>query len=122
MTTATRLDTDMSHWAPTTRHYAVDGGHLAVTVNTFLTATGTDVFYCDETGAAISLTPLAQFAAGTSHNGALEAMGYTVVDDIVDIEPVIEQASEEPAADPVLDILPPEIAAMIANANQETPQ
>lgn len=109
----------MSHWAPTTRHYAVDGGHLAVTVNTFLTATGVDIFYCDETGGPISMTPVAQFADGTNHTAALELLGYTVVDEIGDESATVVGEQVAAQEQSVVDMLPPEIAAMIA-ASQST--
>lgn len=114
MASATRLPTDMSGWAPTTRHYQVDGGHLAVTVNTFLTATGTDIFYADADGVAMSLTPLVQLPDGTGHTEALASLGYTVVDDL-DGDPDTEPAAEPetPTTPPAEPELPPEIAAMI---------
>lgn len=113
MTTATRLDTPTANWAPITRHYQVDGGHLAVTVHSFLTATGTEVFYCDEQAIPFSLTALASFPEGTSHTQALELLGYTVVDDIGD-EPEPEPSPEPtPLETSVMDMLPEPIAAMI---------
>ena len=116
MSTATRLDTDIAHWAPVTRHYQVEGGHLAVTVHRFLTASGTDVYYCDERAIAPSLQPIAEFPEGTTHNEALERLGYTVVDNIgEEPAPVVEEqiAAQEQS---VLDMLPAPIAAMIANS------
>lgn len=119
MTTATRLDTDMANWAPITRHYEVDGGHLAVTVNRFLTATGTDVFYCDEGGGVISLEPLIRYPDGTTHTQALENLGYTVVDTIGD-EPEPETTQQlEIVQQSVLDMLPAPIAAMVTQALEE---
>lgn len=116
MTTATRLDTPMSCWAPITRHYQVDGGYLAVTVNNFLTAKGTDVFYADAEGGAISLTPLIHYPDGTSHDEVLQALGYTVVDDVgPEPKPDIAE-SPTPQEQSVLDMLPPEIASVILPA------
>lgn len=119
MSTAIRLSTDMSHWAPVTRHYEVDGGHLAVTVHSFLTATGTDIYLCDERAIAPTLEPIVSYPAGTSHGEALALLGYTVTDDIGD------EPQSEPAVDPtpveqsVLTMLPAPIAAMVAAATQE---
>lgn len=118
-TTATRLDTDMAHWAPVTRHYAVDGGHLAVTVHQFLTASGTDIYLCDERGIAPTLEPIVSYPAGTTHSVALMRMGYNVVDEIGD-EPatvVTEQIATQEQS--VIDMLPGPIAAMVANALTE---
>jgi len=113
----------MGHWMPVTRLYAVDGGHLAVTVANFLTATGTTVHYCDEQGIAVgdSMQSLADFPDGTSHTEALELLGYTVVDDIGDELPADTQSDITPQEQSVIDMLPPEIAQMITNTNQETP-
>lgn len=116
MSNATRLATDMANWAPVTRHYQVDGGYLAVTVNTFLTATGTDVFYADAQGGAISLEPLISYSDGTTHDEALQVLGYTVIDEIG------PEPTPEPSPDPtpqeqsVLAMLPAPIAAMILPA------
>ena len=77
---ATRIDVDMNGWCPVSRLYAVDGGNIVVTVEDFLTAKNTQVFYADETGGAISLEPLITFDPGTTHDEALIALGYTVVD------------------------------------------
>lgn len=109
---ATRLPTVMSHRAPITRHYQVDGGHLAVTVNKFLTATGTDVYFCDEQGVSPILQAIASYPDGTTHTQALEALGYTVVDDIGD-EPEPETETVTVVEQSVFDILPPEIAAVL---------
>lgn len=116
MSTATRTDTPMANWIPITRHYEVEGGFLAVTMAKFLTAKGTDVFYCDGGGGPYSMEPIARFPDGTTHDQALEALGYTVVDGIgpepeTEPEPVLT-----PQEQSVLDILPEPIAAMVANA------
>jgi len=64
------------------------------------------------------LEPIATYPDGTTHTAALEALGYTVVDAIGD------ESEPEPDPDPapleqsVLDMLPPEIAQMIANAQE----
>lgn len=86
MTTATRLLTDMSGWAPITQHYQVPDGYLAVTVAAFLTAKGTTVFRCTAEGIILGaddnpangMTPIARFDDGTTHEDALAALGYTV--------------------------------------------
>lgn len=119
MSAATRLDTDLAHWAPVTRHYQVEGGHLAVTVQSFMTATGTDVYLCDERAIAPTLEPIVSYPAGTTHTEALERLGYTVVDEIGDEPaPVVDEAvaAQEQS---VLDMLPAPIAAMIATALAE---
>lgn len=119
MSIATRLDTDLAHWAPVTRHYAVEGGHLAVTVHSFLTATGTDIYLCDERAVAASLEPIAEYPEGTTHTAALELLGYTVVDTIGD-EPEPEPAEDpNPQGPSILDMLPAPIAAMVAAATLE---
>lgn len=118
--TATRLDTDMAHWAPITRHYEVEGGHLAVTVQRLLGATGTDIYLCDERAVAPSLEPIASYEDGTSHTAALERLGYTVIDTIGD-EP--DQVIEELVADQqqsIIDMLPAPIAAMVAASQLTT--
>ena len=123
MPTATRLDTDIAHWSPITRHYAVDGGYLAVTVHRFLTATGTDVYFCDERAIAPTLEPIASYLDGTTHTAALEGLGYTVIDTIGDEPEPDPEPDMTPQEQSVLDMLPPQIAAMVANAaTQETPQ
>lgn len=116
MSIAIRLDLDMGHWMPITRLYAVDGGHLAVTVANFLTATGTTVHYCDEQGIAVgdTMQSLADFPDGTTHDEALELLGYTVVDEIGDEPPAEQVTTIQAAEESVLNLLPPEIAAMIA--------
>ncbi|AJD82451.1 minor tail protein [Mycobacterium phage Sheen] len=107
MAHATRLDTNMSHWADGTRHYSTDDGYLAVEaytpecchvvpqgaapmINELLAVLGegrqavkhvvrpTVVFACNEEGLATDLTPLHKFPPGTSHEDALEQLGYTV--------------------------------------------
>lgn len=107
MSNATLLDTDMSTWAPGTRHYRCDDGrHFAVTVdpgflpdvhaeqvNRLLDTIGvapsgsgvhnvvrqpTVVLACDQDGAASDLTPIQRCAPGTSHADALASMGYRV--------------------------------------------
>lgn len=108
----------MANWCPVTRHYVVDGGHLAVTVNRFFTATGTDVFYCDSGGGVISLEPLISYPDGTSHTEALQLLGYTVVDTIGD-EPEPETTEQISLSEQsVIELLPPPIAAIIAAAIQ----
>lgn len=119
MTTATRLDTDMSHWSPVTRHYEVEGGHLAVTVHNFLTATGTDVFFCDERAVTPALEPIAAYPEGTTHAEALESLGYTVIDEVGDEPETSPDDDLTPDEQSVLDMLPAPIAAMVAAATQE---
>lgn len=95
----TLLSTDMSAWAPGTRHYALDDGtFVAVEAGGGLTPLAeamirealqggivttqlprpTVVFACNEDGAATDLTPLHTFPAGTSHEEALTLIGHTV--------------------------------------------
>lgn len=126
MSDAIRLDTDVAHWAPESRHYQIDGGHVVVTKHCFLTATGTDVYYCDDRAAPFSMEPIASFPDGTTHDGALEALGYTVIDTVgetVAAAAVEDSPAAEPAPPTVFDLLPPEIAAVIAAATttEETP-
>jgi hypothetical protein len=117
MATATRLDSDMGGWMPVARHYAVEGGWLVVVVCNFLTATGTDVFYADETAGAQSMEPIAKFPDGTNHDEALTSLGYEVVDTIPEISVVGQTEPEQQALESsVLDMLPPEIAQMVAGA------
>lgn len=78
---ATRIP-DRPGWAPVTRHYQVPDGWLAVTALAFYTAAGTEVFAVNEEGIAGDLTPIGRFPHGTSHEEALEALGYTVVDEL----------------------------------------
>ena len=109
----------MSHWSPVTRHYEVDGGHLAVTVHNFLTAIGTDVFFCDERAIAPAMQPIAVYPEGTTHTEALELLGYTVVDTIGD-EPTPDPEQDLTGQEQsVIDMLPAPIAAMVAAATQE---
>lgn len=120
MSIATRLNTDMAHWAPVTRHYQVDGGYLAVTVQRLLGATGTDIYLCDERAVAPTLEPIAHYPDGTTHNAALELLGYTVADTIgEEPAPIVEElvAAQEQS---ILDMLPAPIAAMIAAAQPAT--
>lgn len=119
MTTATRLDTDLSHWAPVTRHYAVEGGYLAVTAHRFLTAEGTDIYLCDERAVAASLQPIAEYPEGTTHTAALESLGYTVIDTIGDEPEPEPEPDSNPQGQSILDMLPAPIAAMVAAATQE---
>jgi hypothetical protein len=119
---ATRIDADMGGWCPVSRLYAVDGGHIAVTVADFLTANATQVFYADEAGGAISLEPLITFNPGTSHDEALTNLGYTVID-TVGAEPAPELPPEIPVVEEsVFDLLPPEISAVITAAKEEEAQ
>jgi len=116
---ARRIDKDMGGWCPVSRLYEVDGGHLVVTMAQFLVEKETSVFYANADGGAISLEPLIHFDAGTSHDDALTALGYTVVDTVGD-EPAPEPPPVEPVVTPsVFDILPPEIAAVITAAEGE---
>lgn len=105
MPTATRLDTDMSMWADGTLHFVTsDGEHYAVESSTeaipegaqcmideLLAVIGTGrqalklrlrptvVFACNEDGTpAGTLTPVAEFPPGTTHEQALAQMGYAV--------------------------------------------
>jgi hypothetical protein len=122
MTTATRLDSDMGGWMPVARHYEVPGGWLVVVVCSFLTATGTNVFYADELGGAQSMEPIAQFPDGTSHDDALINLGYEVIDTIVDIAATVEPELPGPSVleSSVLEMLPPEIAQMVSSAIEPT--
>lgn len=102
MPTATRLDTDMSHWPAGSRHYAIDDGrHLAVCVDTGIptdaegllnetlqlldggvvrvVAQPTVIVECDAEGSATSLDRLFTCPPGTSHEDALAAAGFTVL-------------------------------------------
>lgn len=107
MQRVTRLDTDMFAWPENTRHYrAQDGKHFAVQatlvgdnvvpvgvqpmIDEVVALVGggrkiaqvvvppTVIIECDETGWAPSLTPVAAFPPGTSHEDALTQMGYEV--------------------------------------------
>jgi hypothetical protein len=121
MPTATRLDTNLAHWIPVARHYQVDGGYLVVVAANFFTAKGTDVFYSDENAGPFSMQAIAKFPDGTTHDEALANMGYTVVDNIVD-QPVVVPVPDPVAVEQsVLDMLPPEIAGMVASAVGEIP-
>jgi len=123
MTVATRLETDTAHWIPVAKHYQVDGGYLVVVAAQFMTAEGTEVFYTDETGAAFSMEPIARFPHGTTHEEALNSLGYTsVVDTVVDPPEVVLTEAEvvEQAQESVIQMLPPEILAVISdNINTE---
>lgn len=86
MTTA-KYVADLPGWVPDTRLYRLDDDrYLAVSVIDYYTATGTEVFLCDERGQPIDadgnpangLTPLATFPPGTSHADALTQLGYQV--------------------------------------------
>lgn len=83
MIEATRVE-DRPGWAPVTQHYAIPGGWLAVTRLEYFTAAGTEVFRANEDGteATGTMTPIARYPEGTSHSEALEALGYTVSDEI----------------------------------------
>lgn len=120
--TATRLETDMSGWPPVTRHYQVEGGHLAVTMLELFGTHETSVFYCDEHGGSISTTPIIVFPPRTGHAEALHDMGYTVVDDVSSQESSSEDdiVPEEVAEESILDLLPPEIAAAVQSASGST--
>lgn len=122
MTIATRLDTDMAHWVPVTRHYQVDGGYLAVSVNQFLTAEGTDVYFCDERAVAPTMEPIMSYPDGTTHEEALQMLGYTVVDNVGPEQPR-ELPVEEPTPQEqsVISMLPPQIAEMVVAAIQNNP-
>jgi hypothetical protein len=117
MSSAVRLATETSHWIPDARHYQVDGGYLVVVMCNFLTAEGTDVFYTDEDAQAHSMEPIATYPHGTTHNQALEALGYIVVDTIIDTPTVQREPEPEPQPVSVFDLLPPEIAARIEGAS-----
>lgn len=106
MATATQLDTDMSFWAPGTRHYSLDtGDYLAVTVDVGLNSEATELLdqaldaldaptvasgrnkivvsptvaiACTDEGVPTDLTPVATFAPGTTHEKALEDMGHVI--------------------------------------------
>lgn len=96
--------TVMSSWPPGTRHYqGSDGTNFAVessieaiplpavdvAVDELMKVVvgevlpvkqvvrPTVVFECTEEGLAVSLTPIAKFPPATSHQAALEEMGYT---------------------------------------------
>lgn len=73
---------ELSGWVPVTRLYRHESGqHIAVSVIDFWTATGTEVFLCDEQGIAVDadsdpangLTPILVMPAGTSFEEACEA-------------------------------------------------
>ena len=117
MTTATRLDTDLNHWMPKAKHYAVDGGFLVVVAADFLSAEGTDVFFTDERGSAISMEAIKRFPHGTTHEAALNDLGYLdVVDAIADPVPVVavQEPTVELIRESVQSMLPPEIMNVIA--------
>lgn len=105
MTTATRLDTVMDTWAPTTFHYAIsDGTYVAVEVddsgpteamqayveqvNTLevtpmpmtYTPRPTVIIAATEDGRAVNLTRLHEFPPGTSHDDALIRAGFEVTE------------------------------------------
>ena len=124
MSTATRLNTNMSGWAPEARHYQVDGGHLVVVAYSFLTATGTDVFWADARGGAVSMTALIGFPAGTDSAAALDALGYdTVIDTIGDPVPATPPVTPSATEQSVIDMLPPQLAQAVETALQtQTPQ
>lgn len=121
MTIANRVDIDMSHWAPITRLYEVDGGHLAVTVSSFLNSVGTYVYYCDGLGVAVGQTmqPIAQYPHGTTHNEALENLGYTVLDNVSEPISSVEEDIVEAAEQSVFELLPPEISQMLLNSKKD---
>lgn len=102
---ATCLDDDMPAWPPGTRHYEADDiGHIAVIVDqrcaehaevidATLEALGeavvasgahrfvvapTVIVKCNPDGTPIDLTRLHEFPAGTTHDAALEQLGYTI--------------------------------------------
>lgn len=101
---AARLDTDMSHWPPGTRHYSVgDGTYIAVDDDSeqYCGAmadciekvprelTGKPMHYvkrptviiaCDGNGYTASLDRLHTFPPGTTCEQALHAAGYTIED------------------------------------------
>ena len=117
MTTATRLDTDLNHWMPKAKHYAVDGGFLVVVAADFLSAEGTEVFYADDRGGALSMEAIKRFPHGTSHDEALIQLGYlNVVDTVVDPEPIVDVPvpALEVIRESVESMLPPEMLAVIA--------
>jgi len=88
----------------------------------FFTATGTEVFYSDDTAGPFSMQPIAKFPDGTTHDEALANMGYTVVDGVVD-QPVVDTVPDPVAVEQsVLEILPPPIAEMVASTVGEIPQ
>lgn len=76
----TLLDTEMSWWAPGTKHYVTAGG-LHVAVDPGLPFTDrpsiteapreTVIFECNDDGSPITLTPLRTFPPGTSHDDAI---------------------------------------------------
>jgi hypothetical protein len=96
------MDTDMSAWAPGTRHYRTSNGQdFAVEapidpipagavqmINDVMTAVGADelntvvalrptvIFRCNSDGSPIDLTPLAEFDCGTIHAEALRKFGF----------------------------------------------
>lgn len=115
---AVRVET-RAGWVPVTRHYEVPGGFLAVTVLSFGTASGTSVFLVDENGVAVGdhVEAIATFPEGTSHDDALEQLGYTVRDD-VGPEPSEPDAVEDPPVmvQSVMELLPPEIASALGQA------
>lgn len=97
MPSATKLDTDMSHWGGGVTHYRLeDGTHIAISVDTgpaeraqalvaeTLGEIGgsihtydtepTVILPCDENGVATSLDRLHEFPPGTTHAEALEQL------------------------------------------------
>lgn len=96
MGVATLITTDMSMWAPGTRHYQVDDGtNLAVEASalpeppaggqaTKQLARPTVIFACTSSGESLdtedALTPLHSFEPGTTYEQALTAAGYTIGD------------------------------------------
>lgn len=103
----------MGGWCPVSRHYTVDGGHLVVTVKSFLTAKGTEIFLADDKGGPVSMEPIARYPEGTDHDQALTTFGYDVIDEIGPEPEPEPEPDPEPALPSVMDLLPPEIAALI---------
>lgn len=115
MATATRLDTDMGGWMPVARHYEVDGGWLVVVVYDLFGNKGAEVFYANEFGGAMSMEAIVRLPENTTHEQALNSIGYdTVIDEIGDVpDEVVEQHTQQ-LQQSVIEMLPPEIISVIS--------
>lgn len=117
MSEAIRLPS-IGGWPPVTRHYQVPGGYLAVVKLRLIGATGTQVFLVNEEGIEVTgrMEPIKRYPPGVSHEEALQQLGYQVTDDIgPEPEPEPPADPPPPPAQQVLDMLPPEMAAVIGD-------
>ncbi|WP_179475349.1 DUF7572 family protein [Mycolicibacterium vinylchloridicum] len=100
MTTATKLDTDMSGWVPESRHYRLDTEpptYLVVSKLDFPHSKAVKVYEANEIGlAANGLRSIKKYDEGTTWEAALEGLGYTVVEP----PPTPEDPEPEPTPDP----------------------